>query len=159
MRISVGGARYRNFLNKLLAGFIGLLERENTKRRVSRVSREIKSSVYYLSMKKYGNLFKKIVTTENIHIAYCKARKGKLKQKKIQDFEKNLDINIENIRKSLIDRTFHTSRYRTKIIHEPKERTIFILPFAPDRIVQHSLMNILEPIWDKMMIHNNFACR
>jgi hypothetical protein len=77
----------------------------------------------------------------------------------VQAFEKNLDDNIKSISKSLIDRTFQTSEYRTKIIHEPKERTIFILPFAPDRIVQHSLMNILEPIWDKMMIHNNFACR
>ena len=110
-------------------------------------------------MKRRGNLFKEIVTTENIHLAYCKARKGKRRQRKVQAFEKNLDDNIKNISKSLIDRTFQTSEYRTKIIHEPKERTIFILPFAPDRIVQHSLMNIIEPMWDKMMIHNNFACR
>jgi len=110
-------------------------------------------------MKRHGNLFKEIVTTENIHLAYCKARKGKRRQRKVQAFEKNLDDNIKNISKSLIDRTFQTSEYRTKIIHEPKERTIFILPFAPDRIVQHSLMNIIEPMWDKMMIHNNFACR
>ena len=110
-------------------------------------------------MKRHGNLFKKIVTTENIHQAYCKARKGKRWQRKVQAFEKNLDGNIENISKSLINRTFQTSEYRTKRIHEPKEREIFILPFAPDRIVQHSLMNIIEPIWDKMMIHNNFACR
>jgi len=110
-------------------------------------------------MKRHGNLFKKIVTTENIHQAYCKARKGKRWQRKVQAFEKNLDGNIENISKSLINRTFQTSEYRTKRIHEPKEREIFILPFAPDRIVQHSLMNIIEPFWDKMMIHNNFACR
>jgi len=45
------------------------------------------------------------------------------------------------------------------MIHEPKEREIFILPFAPDRIVQHAMMNIIEPIWDRVMIHNNYACR
>jgi len=110
-------------------------------------------------MKRHGNLFKKIVTTENIHQAYCKARKGKRWQRKVQAFEKNLDGNIENISKSLINRTFQTSEYRTKRIHEPKEREIFILPFAPDRIVQHALMNIIEPIWDTLMIHNNYACR
>ena len=35
-------------LDKLLAGYIGLPERENTKWRVNRVSRVIESSVYYL---------------------------------------------------------------------------------------------------------------
>lgn len=110
-------------------------------------------------MKRHGNLFQKIVATENIYLAYCKARKGKRWQRKVQAFEKNLDVNIENIHKSLINRTFCTSEYRSKMIYEPKEREIFILPFAPDRIVQHALMNIIEPIWDAMMIHNNYACR
>lgn len=110
-------------------------------------------------MRRHGNLFQKIVKTENIHRAYCKARKGKRWQRKVQGFEKNLEDNIENIRQSLISKTYTTSEYRTKMIHEPKKREIFILPFAPDRIVQHALMNIIEPIWDSMMIHNNYACR
>lgn len=110
-------------------------------------------------MRRHGNLFQKIVKAENIYLAYCKARRGKRWQRKVQSFEKDLNKNIEGIRKSLIDRTFHTSEYRTKMIHEPKEREIFILPFAPDRIVQHAFMNIIEPIWDSMMIHNNYACR
>ena len=110
-------------------------------------------------MKRHGNLFEKITTTENIYLAYCKARKGKRWQRKVQLFEKDLDNNIENIRQSLINKTFQTSIYQTKMIYEPKEREIFILPFAPDRIVQHSLMSIIEPIWDAMMIYHNYACR
>ena len=110
-------------------------------------------------MRRHGNLFQEIVKIENIYLAYRKARKGKRWQRKVQAFEKNLDDNIKNIRQSLINKTFHTSEYRMKMIHEPKEREIFILPFAPDRIVQHALMNIIEPIWDSMMIHNNYACR
>ncbi|MBW2598537.1 MAG: RNA-directed DNA polymerase [Deltaproteobacteria bacterium] len=92
-------------------------------------------------------------------MAYLKARKGKRWQRKIQDFEKNLDDNIDRIRKGLIDKSFHTSEYKRKRIYEPKEREIFILPFAPDRIVQHALMNIIEPIWDKLMIYHSYACR
>jgi len=110
-------------------------------------------------MKRHGNLFNKITTTENIQLAYYKARKGKRWQRKVQDFEKDLDNNIENIRQSLINKTFDTAGYRTKTIYEPKEREIFILPFAPDRIIQHALMNIIEPIWDSIMIYNNYACR
>jgi retron-type reverse transcriptase len=110
-------------------------------------------------MRRHGNLFQEIIKKENIYWAYRKARKGKRWQRKVQAFEKGLDNNIENIRQSLINKTFHTSEYRMKMIHEPKEREIFILPFAPDRIVQHALMNVIEPIWDSMMIHNNYACR
>jgi len=110
-------------------------------------------------MKRHGNLFKDIVTTENIYLAYRKARKGKRWQRKVKDFERDLDNNIKTIRQSLLQKTFHTAAYRTKMIYEPKEREIFILPFAPDRIVQHALMNIMEPIWDTVMIHNNYACR
>lgn len=45
------------------------------------------------------------------------------------------------------------------MIYEPKMRTIYILPFYPDRIVQHAIMNVLEPIWDNRLIHDTYACR
>lgn len=62
-------------------------------------------------------------------------------------------------RESLINGTYKTSGYRQKKIYEPKERTIYILPFYPDRIVHHAIMNILEPIWDKLFISDSYACR
>jgi len=45
------------------------------------------------------------------------------------------------------------------LIHEPKERLIYRLPFAPDRIVQHAIMNIVEPIWESFFINESYACR
>ena len=109
--------------------------------------------------KRNGNLFPKIIEPQNIFLAYRKARKGKGWQRKIQGFEKNLEGNLEEIRLSLANKAFETSKYKTKSIYEPKERLIYILPFAPDRIVQHALMNIIEPIWDAMFIHDSYACR
>lgn len=44
-------------------------------------------------------------------------------------------------------------------IFEPKHRLIYKLPFNPDRIIQHALMNIVEPIWDNLLIHDTYACR
>jgi retron-type reverse transcriptase len=58
-----------------------------------------------------------------------------------------------------MDKTFTTSRYQTKTIVEPKIRTIYILPFFPDRIVQHALMSVIEPIWDNLLISDSYACR
>src|SRR3990172_7529505 len=104
-------------------------------------------------MKRHGALFDKITAFDNLYLAYKNARKGKSWQKTIKIFEENLDANIKNIRESLITKTFTTSQYRKKIIFEPKERIIYILPFNPDRIVQHALMNILIPIWERLFIH------
>jgi retron-type reverse transcriptase len=110
-------------------------------------------------MKRHRDLFTKIVDKENIFLAYRKARKGKGWQNTIKNFEGNLEENIAKIHESLVNKTFKTSPYKTKIIHEPKRRIIYRLPFNPDRIVQHALMNTLEPIWDKMFIYDSYACR
>ena len=36
------------------------------------------------------------------------------------------------------------------ILKKIKEREIFRLPYYPDRIVHHAVMNVLEPIWTKV---------
>lgn len=110
-------------------------------------------------MKRVGNLWDSIVSKENIEAAYKAARKGKGWQRTIQKFDEDLEENLESVRMSLMDKTFHTAPYRSKRIFEPKERDIFILPFAPDRIVQHSLMRVVAPLWESFFIHDSYACR
>ncbi len=110
-------------------------------------------------MKRYGNLYEKIISIDNLYLAYNKARSGKNWQKAIKQFGENVDANLSDIRDSLSQKTFTTSPYKIKLIYEPKEREIFILPFAPDRIVQHAIMNIIEPIWESLFIHDSYACR
>ncbi|MDR3126162.1 MAG: hypothetical protein LBT92_00850 [Rickettsiales bacterium] len=108
--------------------------------------------------KRHGNLWEKIVSRENLMLAYKKAAKGKSVRASVRKFAKNLERNLETLRQSLLDRTFRTSPYRSKEIYEPKKRVIYILPFCPDRIVQHAVMNVLEPIWTSMMIRDTYAC-
>jgi len=80
-------------------------------------------------------------------------------QKKVQKVERDRDILLEKLRQSLIDKTFHTGAYKIKKVYEPKERTISVLPFYPDRIVQHALLQVLIPIWEPLMISDSYACR
>lgn len=110
-------------------------------------------------MKRYGNLYQKISSRENLYTAYEHARKRKTWQRAVRNFEKNKEERIGELQDMLKYHTFRNSPYKTKEIYEPKKRTIYILPFFPDRIVQHAIMNILEPIWDKMLIDNCFSCR
>lgn len=109
-------------------------------------------------VKKYKNLWQKIVQKENIELAYKKAKKGKSKYNAVRYIEEHTEECLKDVHNLLETRTFTTSEYRTKIIKEPKEREIFILPFYPDRIVQHAIINILEPILVKMFIPESYAC-
>ena len=110
-------------------------------------------------MKRHGNLWNKIIDRDNLLLAYKLARKGKGKKQGVRLFARNVDKNIDTIRQMLITKTYTTSRYNTRTIFEPKKRIIYILPFAPDRIIQHAILNVVEPIWDKLFIAESFACR
>lgn len=110
-------------------------------------------------MKRYGNLFQDIISLENLSIAFDKAaRNKKWRNSVISAYEHKEEI-IQGIRNSLLNKTYKTSEYITKTIYEPKERLIYILPFAPDRVVHHAVMNILEPILDKKLIYDTYSCR
>ena len=71
----------------------------------------------------------------------------------------DLDRYIGELSDALASGSYRTSPYKTKTVYEPKERLIYILPFYPDRIIHHAIMNVLEPILDGMMYANSYACR
>jgi len=110
-------------------------------------------------MKRHNNLYRNIISIENIELAYKKSIKGKSNYKGVKIFNKDYQDNINKIHLSLLNKTFTTSQYKSKFIHEPKKREIFVLPFYPDRIVHHSLMNVLEPLLDKSFIYDSYCCR
>jgi len=110
-------------------------------------------------MRRHGDLWKLVTSPENIDLAYRRARKQKTWQRTVQNVDANKDAVLADIRESLLDRTFTTSNYRQKNVYEPKKRTIYILPFTPDRIVQHALMSVVAPIWDNMFDSGSHACR
>lgn len=98
-------------------------------------------------MKRKGDLFQSICNLDNLKLADEIARKGKLKQAGIIKHDKNRHANLASLHAALISRTFKTSQYTTFTIYEPKERLIFRLPYFPDRILHHAIMNVLEPIF------------
>jgi hypothetical protein len=100
-----------------------------------------------------------ITGIENIRLAFHRASNHKSTHRNVIKTKENLDERLEELRLSLVNKTFNTSKYWEKIVYEPKKRTIYVLPFYPDRIAQHALMNIVSPIWDKMFIQDSCACR
>lgn len=109
-------------------------------------------------MKRIGNLYEKIISLENLRLADEKARRGKLRTYGVRHHDKNREANIIALHEALRTKTFKTSEYDIFTVFEPKERLIFRLPYYPDRIVHHAIMNVLEPIWTSIFTHNTFSC-
>lgn len=109
-------------------------------------------------MKRYNNLFDKIVSLDNLYLADKKARKQKSHRKEIVEFDKNKDQLLLDLQQKLINGQYKTSEYFIFKIYEPKEREIFKLPYYPDRIVHHAIMNIMEPIWVSTFINGTYSC-
>lgn len=95
---------------------------------------------------------------DNLLLADDKARKGKLNSYGVKMHDKNRIDNLLKLQEALLNQTFRTSEYETFIIYEPKEREIYRLPYYPDRIVHHAVMNILESIWTSIFTEDTYSC-
>lgn len=110
-------------------------------------------------MKRISNLYNKIYNIENLILADKKARKGKLKQKEIKIFDINYENNLLELQEILINKEYKTSKYHIfKLFEKGKERVIYKLPYFPDRIVHHAIMNYLEPIFINTFTSNTYSC-
>lgn len=109
-------------------------------------------------MKRHGNLFEEFCSLENLDRAERKARKGKANRPEVREFLANREENLQHLRLSLMDGSYRTSLYQKFKIREPKEREISKLPYYPDRIVHHALLNVLEKIWVAQFTADTYSC-
>lgn len=108
-------------------------------------------------MKRHGDLFKKIIHKQNILLAHKNARKGKSKYFDIKNFDNNLTNRINNIHDLLNTKKYKVSEYKIDTrIERGKERVIFKLPYNPDRVIHHALLQIIEPILSKTYIKDTY---
>lgn len=91
-------------------------------------------------------------------LADQKARKGKLKSYGVIRHIRNQEENIQKLHECLTNGNFKTSGYQTFKIYDPKERDIYRLPYYPDRIVHHAIMNVLEPVFLSVFTKDTYSC-
>jgi len=108
-------------------------------------------------MKRHGNIYPKIYDMANLILADKKARKGKKDQYGIKLFDKKRGCNLLQLQYELITKTYSISAYRVFKIFDPKEREIFRLPYR-DRIIQHAIMNLLEPLFVSTFTKDTYSC-
>ena len=109
-------------------------------------------------MKRINNIYERIISIDNLNLADENARKKKEMTYGVMLHDKNREENIKKLHESLKNKQHKTSRYRIFKIYEPKERIIYQLPYYPDRIVHHAIMNVLETVWVDSFVKHTYSC-
>lgn len=108
--------------------------------------------------KKHKNLYEQIISTESLWSAYYRAIKGKKQSAGYLASRLDAGLMISNLHRELSDGTYRPGSAHRFLVYEPKPRQIDALPFR-DRVVQHALCGVIEPIFDKVFLPTSYACR
>jgi RNA-directed DNA polymerase len=109
-------------------------------------------------MKRIGNLYQQICSIENLMHADAKARKGKSWQYGVRVHDRDAEANLLLLQDQLLNRSYRTSPYTIFKIFEAKEREIYRLPYYPDRITHHAVMNVMEKIFVSVFTADTYSC-
>ena len=109
-------------------------------------------------VKRIGNIYDQVISIENLKLADERARRRKAHTYGVKLHDRNREANIQALHELLAKGEYKTSPYNTFTIHGPKEREIYRLPYYPDRIVHHAVMNIMEPIWLQVFTADSYSC-
>ena len=110
-------------------------------------------------MKTHNGLFEQMITFDALHSAYMKSRRGKRRSWPCRHFEIDLEGNLIQLQNDLIWGRYQVGGYRSFYVHEPKTRRITALTEFRDRVVQHAIMAVIEPLWERSFISHSYACR
>ena len=109
-------------------------------------------------MKIYKNIFKNIISLENLFSAWDKFKSDKQKKQDVQRFEWQLEENIFKLHRDLKYHRYKHGAYTSFYIQDPKQRHIHKATVR-DRVLHHAVFAVLNSIFEPTFISNSFSCR
>jgi len=103
-------------------------------------------------------MFNKIYNLQNLHNAFKKAQLDNHYKRKVCVFSFFLEENVNRLSWELSRHRYTPQAYTYFVVHEPKARNI-AAPAFRDRVVQHSLVAQIQPLFEKQFIYDAYACR
>lgn len=111
-------------------------------------------------MKRYNNIFEKIINIDNIMKAINRASKGKRGRKEVERILDSPLFYAMEIRKMLVNKLYVPNKSKEAIIIDGISRKVRVIhkpKFFPDQIIHWSIMLILEEYFMKGMYHYSCA--
>lgn len=109
-------------------------------------------------MKRVGGLFARIVSFENLLRAERRAARGKRGRPSVARFEFHLERELIALQQALQSGGYQPGEFFSFEVRDPKRRAICAAPFR-DRVVHHAVCDVLEPVFERRLIHDSYACR
>lgn len=109
-------------------------------------------------MRRAKNLFERIVARDNLRRAYLRAVRGKRNSRDARVFGTHLEGRLDEMARQVSAGQFPLGRSTQFVIHDPKERIITAPCFA-ERVLHHAIMGVCEPVFERWLIDDTFACR
>lgn len=109
-------------------------------------------------MRRVGFLIEQIADMDNLRLAFFKAQRAKGGKKEVEDYRKELDTNLLQLRAELLEGMVNVGNYHLFKIYDPKERTVCAAAFR-ERVLHHALMNVCAPVFERHFIETTYANR
>ena len=109
-------------------------------------------------MKRADNIWKKVVSMENINEATKEAERRRSKLRSVLKFEQDREELLAMLQDDLINGNYRTSEYRFFDRQEgPKLRHLAALPFYPDRLAHWAVLLQTQEYFTKAFIDQTYA--
>jgi retron-type reverse transcriptase len=109
-------------------------------------------------MRRYGDLWDRVVRWDNLLWAARKAQRGKRQRPVVARFNFHQEWHLLRLQRELQEGGYRPGPFTTHWIDRPKRRLISAAPYR-DRVVHHAVMNVLEPVLDRRFHPASYACR
>ena len=102
--------------------------------------------------------FEKIISVENLLLAWKEFLRGKRNKKDVQEFQLHFMDNVLSLHQDLKNKTYVHGGYYAFKISDPKPRDIHKATVR-DRLLHHAIYRVLYPHFDSKFIHDSYSCR
>jgi len=109
-------------------------------------------------MKRAQNLFDQIDDHENLRQAAHAAMKRKRAKMEARLFASNLEQELNQLSDKISRGTLVLGKHHQFWIRDPKERLI-TAPCFRERVLHHAMIRVCEPIFERWLIPDTYACR
>ncbi len=109
-------------------------------------------------MRRELGLFHHVYEWSNLERALYLAQVGKRDRQDVIAFLNAMPESLNNVGNRLLHGHGPIGEYREFTIWDPKQRLISA-PCFPDRVLHHAVINICEPVFERWLISQTFACR
>ncbi len=108
--------------------------------------------------RKVKNVYDAMLNYETFFRCVEKSQHNKAFNLSVIAFNNDYYNKVSEIYETIRTCSYVPGPYRKRKIYEPKERILKIPPYCPDRIIDHCVVAVMEPVWKRVFTLRSYSC-